>query len=247
MTNYLISTTQKPAKPKRDYKSLITHLLAGLVIAASYAFPAYGRILKTTGFFALSGALTNWLAIYMLFEKIPFLYGSGIIALQFEDFKKSIKNLVLEQFFSQNQMQDLLMQAGDNHQEKFANFLAERLDGEKIFQGFIEAISSSSFGGMLNMLGGAALLKPLKEPLISKVQHWIHDFVTEQWSQGIQNPALLAYLQTKIAELLDKRFLELTPVQVKDLIYSMMSKHLGWLVVWGGVFGGLMGMLIELL
>jgi Na+/H+ antiporter NhaD/arsenite permease-like protein len=30
---------------------------------------------------------------------------------------------------------------------------------------------------------------------------------------------------------------------VKDIIQQMIKKHLGWLVVWGGVFGGLIGLI----
>ena len=52
------------------------------------------------GLFAFSGAITNTLAIHMLFEKVPFLYGSGIIESKFEEFKLSIKNLLMEQFFT---------------------------------------------------------------------------------------------------------------------------------------------------
>ena len=51
-------------------KSLITSLVAILIsiIGIMLAEPH----VKNIGFYALSGALTNWLAIYMLFEKIPF-------------------------------------------------------------------------------------------------------------------------------------------------------------------------------
>jgi hypothetical protein len=34
---------------------------------------------------------------------------------------------------------------------------------------------------------------------------------------------------------------ELTPEQVKLIVQKMIRQHLGWLVVWGGVIGGLMG------
>jgi len=39
------------------------------------------------GVFALSGSITNLLAIHMLFDKVPFLYGSGVILDRFEDIK----------------------------------------------------------------------------------------------------------------------------------------------------------------
>jgi len=29
---------------------------------------------------------------------------------------------------------------------------------------------------------------------------------------------------------------------VKEIIERMIQEHLGWLVVWGGVFGGLIGL-----
>ena len=57
-----------------------------------------------TGVFALSGSVTNWIAVHMLFEKIPFLYGSGVIQDRFEDIKMGIKNLTLKELFSVTQI-----------------------------------------------------------------------------------------------------------------------------------------------
>jgi hypothetical protein len=43
------------------------------------------------GVFAFSGGLTNWIAIRMLFEKIPGLKGSGVIEAKFKDIKEKMK------------------------------------------------------------------------------------------------------------------------------------------------------------
>ena len=72
-------------------KSFLTNLTAILIIVAGYLFPIEQDLIKHIGFFALSGAITNWLAIHMLFEKVPLLYGSGVIPNRFEEFKFSIK------------------------------------------------------------------------------------------------------------------------------------------------------------
>jgi len=82
-------------------KSLVTNAIAVIIIAAGYFSPFYSDQIVTTGYFALSGAVTNWLAVYMLFDKVPFLYGSGVVPLHFEDFKNGIKNLVMENFFTE--------------------------------------------------------------------------------------------------------------------------------------------------
>ena len=52
---------------------------------------------------------------------------------------------------------------------------------------------------------------------------------------------LTTSLLSQVEQIVDQRLNELTPVQVKNIIQEMIRKHLGWLVVWGGVVGGLIG------
>ena len=59
----------------------------------------YKTYVFNTGLFALSGGVTNWLAVHMLFERVPFLYGSGVIPMRFEEFKTGIRKLIMDQFF----------------------------------------------------------------------------------------------------------------------------------------------------
>ena len=81
-------------------KSLTTNLAALTIIGASYLSQKYSEIMYLTGLFALSGGITNWLAIHMLFEKVPFFYGSGVVPSRFEEFKLGIKRLVMNEFFT---------------------------------------------------------------------------------------------------------------------------------------------------
>ncbi len=79
-------------------KSVVTNLLAAVVVLCGYLFSS--PMVLSIGLFALSGAVTNWLAIHMLFEKVPGLYGSGVIPARFEEFKAGIAQLIMEQFFT---------------------------------------------------------------------------------------------------------------------------------------------------
>jgi uncharacterized membrane protein YheB (UPF0754 family) len=40
---------------------------------------------------SFAGGITNWIAIKMLFDKIPFVVGSGVIPRQFKQIRKTIK------------------------------------------------------------------------------------------------------------------------------------------------------------
>lgn len=88
-------------------KTFITNLIASLlVLIAVFIDASYSAYFLYAGLFALSGALTNQLAIHMLFERVPLLYGSGVIPNKFESFKTSIKSLMMNQFFTKEQLQN---------------------------------------------------------------------------------------------------------------------------------------------
>ena len=61
---------------------------------------------------ALSGGVTNWLAVHMLFEKVPLLYGSGVIPHRFEEFKAGIKQLIVQEFFTREHIERLFSHRG---------------------------------------------------------------------------------------------------------------------------------------
>ncbi|MDP2894304.1 MAG: DUF445 domain-containing protein, partial [Sulfurimonas sp.] len=50
-----------------------------------------------------------------------------------------------------------------------------------------------------------------------------------------------------IEDIIDARLGELTPLMVKEMVYKLINEHLSWLVVWGGVFGGAIGLVSSLL
>lgn len=227
-------------------KSLATNLVALALIAAGLNSPMYGLQLKSIGFFAFSGAITNWLAIYMLFEKIPFLYGSGVIPSRFEEFKSGIKDLIMGQFFSVENISAFL-EPGSGDSGPDLKALATAIDKDVLFEKFLEVVNESQFGSMLGMFGGIAALEPMREPFAAKFDEaFIEIAESESFRDALAGSMGQSNLGESVREhvevVVDKRLEELTPDQVKVIIQDMIRKHLGWLVVWGGVFGGLIGL-----
>lgn len=52
-------------------------------------------------------------------------------------------------------------------------------------------------------------------------------------------------IRTEIDVLLTTKLEALEAKHVKKLLEGVMRKHLGWLVVWGNVFGGLIGLVTK--
>ncbi len=235
-------------------KSLTTNLIAILVIVAGYTLPWYGEYIRMVGFFALSGAVTNWLAVHMLFEKVPLLYGSGVVPNHFEDFKIGLRKIIINQFFTAENIKKFL---GETlNPEPAAIDLQPALDKiefDKAFESLTIVILESSLGGMLNMFGGAAILQNFKEPFEEKMRQFVQEQAErEEFRQALTQ--LIAgqgnledTVKEKVELIVEARLNELTPQLVKIIVQDMIAKHLGWLVIWGGVFGGVIGLIMGIL
>jgi hypothetical protein len=57
------------------------------------------RVLRAVGLFGFIGGITNWVAIEMLFIRVPFLIGTGVIAKQYKEIRDSIRRIVVNTLF----------------------------------------------------------------------------------------------------------------------------------------------------
>ncbi|WOH36062.1 DUF445 domain-containing protein [Thalassotalea fonticola] len=225
-------------------KSLVTNLIAFAIATAGYVLSH--SMLFSIGIFAVSGAITNALAIHMLFEKVPGLYGSGVIPARFEDFKAGIRDLMMKQFFTEENIDKFLSEKSGAASHFDLTPVIKKVDLEPAFNSLVSTIEESSFGGMLAMFGGTEALTPLKESFIEKMKTSLveiteSDSFNELVRNELERPSVVGSMRDKVEDIINKRLDELTPQMVKEIIQEMIKKHLGWLVVWGGVFGGVIG------
>lgn len=223
-------------------KSSIATFCTILVILTSFLFDEYSSVILSTGLFAFSGSVTNWLAIHMLFEKIPFLYGSGVIPSRFLEFMEGIRVLIVAQFFNVERIELFL----SNSDALSSHHMVDQIDYDNIFNELIEAIATSKLGSMLQIIGGVKALEPLREPIIGKLTDVVAKLTSSSFNSK-NKKIIIDKLTNSIENLIDKRLDELSSDEVKRIVQNMIREHLGWLVVWGGVFGGIIGLSIELL
>ena len=235
-------------------KSLVSNLLAAaLVVLGIFVEGEAQPYVLNTGLFALSGGITNWLAVHMLFERVPGLYGSGVIQLRFNDFKLAIRNLIMEQFFHHADLEvhfHKVVEDSDKLREGLQKAIDE-IDLEAAFESLLDVIMSSSFAGMLGMIGGRDALANLKSPFVEKMRQFFRQQLAEgdleMRIQGVLRGALDdESIKGRLSALIDERLDEMTPQMVKDIVQKMIREHLGWLVVWGAVFGGTIGLVVTL-
>ena len=231
-------------------KSNMTNIISLIVTILGYAI--HNDTVFMIGVFAFSGAITNSLAIHMLFEKVPFLYGSGVIESKFSQFKISIHNLIMNQFFTQEHL-TRFFQTEVNSAKKTIDFekILNKTDFSPAYESLKEAVMQSSFGGMLGMFGGESALEPLREPFTKKLQASIikisaSDAFQEVLNEALKSEDLSKDVYEKLSKIVNARLEELTPKMVKELVQNLIKEHLGWLVIWGAVFGGLIGLVSAL-
>lgn len=231
-------------------KSLVINFIA--LFLAVLGFILDHTLILTIGLFALSGAITNWLAIHMLFEKVPGLYGSGVVPARFEDFKTGIRSLMMTQFFTEENIDRFLSNKAGQPQDLHLAPVIQKIDLEPAFNTLVKVIMESSFGSMLGMFGGQDALTPLRDPFIknmkiSLIEMTQTDTFLALLREELEQPDVMTDIREKVEDIIEQRLQELTPQLVKTIVQNMIKEHLGWLVVWGGVFGGVIGLIASLL
>jgi len=226
-------------------KSTLTDALSVALIGVGLAtVEPFAKPILYTGLFAFSGAITNQVAIFMLFNKVPFLYGSGVIEENFETFKGSIKKMIMEQFFNKEQISSFFQ----NEEQKIELApLVNSADFTPAFDALKQSVMESKLGNMLNMFGGEEALEPLREPFAKKLKSAVVGIVSSdtfkaQMNHHLEHSSLNDDILKTVDELITDRLNDLTPNMVSELVHELIHTHLGWLVVWGGVFGGVIGL-----
>ncbi|MDO9208348.1 MAG: DUF445 domain-containing protein [Sulfuricurvum sp.] len=225
-------------------KGWITNYISIGLVGVSYTLEGnMAQAIRAAGLFALSGAVTNQLAIHMLFEKVPFLYGSGIILDRFESIREALKTLIMEQFFTPEKIESFVAS-----QERSIDLtpIIQETDFTPAYNALVRSVMDSTLGGMLGMFGGEAVIAKLKEPFLEKIKASTIEISQSESFMNALNTHLhqgSSHLADTIGEIVESRLAELTPLMIKEMLHGLMKEHLGWLVVWGGVFGGLIGIL----
>jgi len=238
---------KKAAKIRIFNKSFVTNLTSTAIFGSSFLSSEFSQVLHNIGLFSLSGAITNWLAVHMLFEKVPGLYGSGIIPNRFEEFKSGIQSLIMEQFFNKENINKFFQESGVGGSNQIdLSPLLEEVDYDAIFEKLITAINESQLAPMLQMLGGEKALEPIKPKIIEKIKEALIELSGDPKISSAVQEKIASTMETlnisgQVEAIVTSRLNELTPNMVKEIIQEMIRQHLGWLVVWGGIFGGLIG------
>lgn len=231
-------------------KSTLTDGISVSLIGIGSSLPEpYATPVLFTGLFAFSGAVTNQVAIHMLFNKVPLLYGSGVIEKNFDSFKGSIKNMIMTQFFTKEQLTAFFQ---SEEQKIELAPLVESADFSPAFVALKQSVMESKLGDALNFFGGEKALDGLREPFVKKLKNAVVGIVSSdtfktQVNHHLEHSSLNDDVRNSVEEIITKRLNDLTPRMVNDLVHELIHTHLGWLVVWGGVFGGVIGLISSFL
>ena len=125
--------------------------------------------------------------------------------------------------------------------------VVDALDYDRLFEALVQSIQESKGGAMLRVVGGERALNPIKEPFGRKIREVLRSVVQSEsfqdaLQQQIASGRIGRDLRDKIEGVVTARLNELTPEMVKEMMANMIRHHLGWLVVWGGIFGGFIGL-----
>jgi hypothetical protein len=96
---------------------------------------------------------------------------------------------------------------------------------------------------MAQMFGGVPLLVPVIKPLIlGFADEFASSFVD---NFDIKELVSVDKIRNELDKLMSEKLLLLTPELVKALMEEVIREHLSWLIIWGNLFGGILGILSQ--
>jgi uncharacterized membrane protein YheB (UPF0754 family) len=255
-------------------KGTASNLASAACFSASLLLPEGG--LRTAVFsassFAFSGGITNWLAVKMLFDRIPGLIGSGVIPARFREIRAEVKDLILEHFFDPGHLRRFFaehakdidwsayLRQSETDGSPFGSLVKkqwDKLTRKEVVQPIIDRqlsrLTESPVGGLLVMVG-LDKVRPAVNQFVSAMVASMEEKVLEAADAirpedidvQLDEEKVIAGVRDHIELLLEKKLEELQADDVKKMMEDVIRHHLGWVVVWGNVFGGLLGVLAYL-
>ena len=117
------------------------------------------------------------------------------------------------------------------------------IDFESLYEQLVKEIMVSPAGTLVMMIGGETALKPLKDPIINKMKDFIQELADSNLE--IKKDNIESFI-LEAEKIITVKVNKLTPIMVRKIVQDIIKKHLGWLVVWGGVFGGIIGLITNI-
>ncbi|CAD7962627.1 unnamed protein product [Amoebophrya sp. A120] len=194
------------------------------------------------GLFGFAGGFTNWLAIKMLFEPVCNLPGSGVIPARFKEIRTVVKSTIMKAFFDDEFLNSYLNTRVPKLLEQFdIPSLLDKPGFETTLKQKMEEVAATPEGMMLNMIkqmfgGSFDGLMPMLKPTLAALAK---DLTT---NLDVGSFLSVERIKVEIDLLMTEKLELLSPDLVKRLLEEMIRKHLGWLVLWGNIFGGAIGL-----
>ena len=85
-------------------------MVLGIALCAAFPTSVPCRYVLSFGLFGFAGGVTNWLAILMLFDRVPFLIGSGVIPRRFKEIRATVKETIMDTFFDKEYLESYLQE-----------------------------------------------------------------------------------------------------------------------------------------
>ena len=241
---------------KGDWSNLIAFLLmlSGIICVQIDSGNFFFRYLLSFGLFGFAGGITNWLAVKMLFDKIPFLYGSGVIPRQFKVIREEVKKTIMKTFFDSEYLESYINDRakGLMGELKLGDRIKAGMEKPEFDKTLIDKLTEMSAKpeGMLiqtmaQMFGGVPMLVPVIKPLILGFADEFASSFTDNFD--VQEFVKVDKIREELDKLMSQKLLLLTPQLVKALMEEVIREHLSWLIIWGNLFGGLLGIISQIL
>eukprot|EP01083_Nonionella_stella_P089759 250581_1 len=224
-------------------------MIVGLILKFTTNGSTFSRYVLSLGLFGFAGGITNWLAVKMLFDQIPFLYGSGVIPRRFKEIRQTVKKTIMKTFFDEDYLRTYIHSKVQTFDlEGKICMIMDSPETQKMIDIKLNETMQKPevimLMAMMNMQ--SAMLIPMLKPFIVTMGKDVAPMLKTQLFDDSEF-VNTRRIHEEIDQLMETKLELLTAPMVKKLMEEVMRKHLAWLIIWGNIFGALIGLISAIL
>ena len=241
-----VTTSSKSFWQKNANKGNISNVATfvvmclGIVLHISFRTFVPWKYLLSFGLFGFAGGFTNWLAVKMLFDRIPGLAGSGVIPRQFKAIRMTVKNTIMKTFFDAEYLDNYL----STHAKSFLGKIdlgakiravLDNPETDALIVTKLQEASAKPEGAMLGMAagfvpGGIPGMVPMLKPMLLGFADEMAQKLVDSFNPS--EVINIDQIRQQIDDLMTEKLQQLTPEIVKKVSGASLWCRVSSPILW---------------
>eukprot|EP00698_Gefionella_okellyi_P017532 TRINITY_DN5147_c0_g1_i3.p1 TRINITY_DN5147_c0_g1~~TRINITY_DN5147_c0_g1_i3.p1 ORF type:complete len:322 (+),score=51.34 TRINITY_DN5147_c0_g1_i3:145-1110(+) len=204
---------------------------------------AFSKYLLSIGLFAFICGISNSIAVKLFFDKVPCIYGSGVVQTHQMELRDAMRRVVMNSCLDSRSLQQHFM--SEEQRTRFGDTFSPQHITEALRSTQMELSIDNCIRQIVSESDGPVALQQSKALVVSVIMNMAPEIANLLTQASMTVPPDSARLRTSLDALVSDKLAEVQPDILRGMINTAFRQHASWVVVWGNIVGAMVGLVAQ--